>query len=37
MNMSDVIFEPTEEDEDYVESFFERLAEYNAWCIENYL
>lgn len=39
MNMSDVILEPTEEDEEYVDSFFswEQEIEYNLWCIENYL
>lgn len=41
MALSDIIFEPTEQDENYVDSFFEHenneLIEYNNYCLENYL
>ena len=41
MELSDCIFEPTEEDELYVDSFFnfddDYFEHYDEWCIKNYL
>lgn len=40
MGLSDIIAEPTEQDEEYVESLFEyndNLIDYNNYCLENYL